>query len=873
MSTKLLEITPQYRSFVDDQVLTSGQLNEFLSYFEDQDRLSRVCLNGVGIVCGFEINTDKETSITISQGCGITTDGDLLKLQKPIKDKEETSILLDSITYTHFKDFEDTDAKYPHFKSGSSNIPLWELIPQALAGKDKDAQPLTNLTLNNKAVALYLESYPKKPKICTTTNCDNQGLSNIQQVKVLLLDAENTYESVNILDTIFERQDTLGTISDLDSLCVGKVIPTISKNGVLTSASTLKAAYNSVISDSIPKLKTTVNLFYSVFGKSLGLDPKEQPSVLNAIDGLDTLEEAGYVQYQYDRIRDISDSCNEIISIIHQLKTECCPDIAAFPKHVLLGRIENFGEVPELRHEFYPSPSQLNYANTTKRAKLLMQRTLLLLKNFTLDVENAIKITPSLFCGKLGEKALPAYYNVDIPLLKSWNFNKTEQFRYHQNLSYHGENLSNNTCIQQPLLFENNCHDFYRIEGIAGWNGFDASDQVKTIAARHALNFDVINFDITKDRDTLTAFLKKHPSLTHHAGVKKDGTFVIITEQEEVIADFCLDYKIPTSGNQNCCSLMECTYPWISSLKYLNNLSRSIKGTQSKNKPMPQEYVLRVIEYKINGQSLIDRTVTISIPLEEIFLRRIHAITEALNTRFDKGVVFDFNESQKRFMITRAKEDTFVIRLQDSTLTNNAVYTYSNFGMFRNNRNFRPDAMRCRDLRGYNPSFYEKLQGEIAPVNKDDDYGYYDEKWAKWTGLRDKLQNHSIYVESNVKRFVTSKQELPQDISSKITEIKRDLTNLDDNISLSLDGDWVNGTWIDNEMLTHAKRNRKNTHDDVVLFVALRNRLHTKTGVTKLSLYITGATYTKEFDTILHTHSAHADFYFGSPTGSNKLTL
>ncbi len=873
MSTKLLEITPQYRSFVDDQVLTSGQLNEFLSYFEDQDRLSRVCLNGVGLVCGFEIESDKETSITISQGCGITTDGDLLKLQLPIKDKEETSIVLESITYTHYKAFEDANAKYPHFKAGNGTLPLWELIPEALAGADKDAQPLSNLTLKNKAVALYLECYPKNPEICTTTNCDNQGLANIQQVKVLLLDSENTYESINVLDTIFEKKDTLGTISNMESLCVSKVIPSVGNGGCLKSSQDLEAAYNTAILGSIPKIKSTVNLLYTVFGETLGLDASEQGAVLNAIDDLEISEEAGYAQYYYDRLRDICDTCNELISIIHELRPECCPNIAAFPKHLLLGRIDNFGEVPELRHQFYPSPSQIAYASHTKRAKLLAQRILLLLKNFTLDVENAIKITPSQSCGKLGDKAIPVYYNVTTGLLRQWNFNKTEQYRYDQNLSYHAENLSENSCIQQPLLFENNCHDFYRIEGISGWNGFDASDEVKNIATRHALNIDVLNFDISRDKDALTAFLKKHPSLTHRAGVKKNGTFVLITENDTVIADFCLEYKIPSSGNQNCCSLMECTYPWISSLKYLNNLSRSLKGTQSRNKPMPQEYVLRIVEYKINGESLLDRTETIRIPLGEIFLRRVHAITDALNTRFDKGVVFDFNESQKRFMITRAKEDTFVIRLQDNTLKANPIYTYSNSGMFRNNRIFRPDAMRCRDLRGYNPTFYEKLQAELAPVNKDDDNGYYDEKWAKWTGLRDRLQDHPLYVESSVKRFITNKRELPQDISDKITEISSDLNKIDDTITLRLDGDWVNGTWIDNQMLTHAKQNRKNTHDDVVLFVNLRNQLHNKTGVTKLSLYIAGANYSEDFDDVIATHSKDADFYFGSPTGINNLTL
>ena len=57
MQALLQKITPDYRAFVDDQVLTAGQLNEFLDFFQDQDRLSRVCLSGVGIVCGFEVTT------------------------------------------------------------------------------------------------------------------------------------------------------------------------------------------------------------------------------------------------------------------------------------------------------------------------------------------------------------------------------------------------------------------------------------------------------------------------------------------------------------------------------------------------------------------------------------------------------------------------------------------------------------------------------------------------------------------------------------------------------------------------------------------------------------------------------------------------
>ena len=52
MSAKLSTITTQYRRFTKNQVLTEGNLNEVVDFFDDQDRLSRIYLSGVGIVCG-----------------------------------------------------------------------------------------------------------------------------------------------------------------------------------------------------------------------------------------------------------------------------------------------------------------------------------------------------------------------------------------------------------------------------------------------------------------------------------------------------------------------------------------------------------------------------------------------------------------------------------------------------------------------------------------------------------------------------------------------------------------------------------------------------------------------------------------------------
>ena len=82
MSQKLSTITPTYHSFTKDQLLTHNDLNEVINYFGDQDRLSRICLSGVGIVCGFKVSREQNRGgsefIKITQGSGLTTDGDLM---------------------------------------------------------------------------------------------------------------------------------------------------------------------------------------------------------------------------------------------------------------------------------------------------------------------------------------------------------------------------------------------------------------------------------------------------------------------------------------------------------------------------------------------------------------------------------------------------------------------------------------------------------------------------------------------------------------------------------------------------------------------------------------------------------------------------
>src|SRR2546423_14089453 len=73
------QITTGYTVFEENQVLTDKQLNSVADYFDDQTRLTRVQLLGVGIVCGLRPSVLNDL-VRLSKGVGVTTDGDLLSL-------------------------------------------------------------------------------------------------------------------------------------------------------------------------------------------------------------------------------------------------------------------------------------------------------------------------------------------------------------------------------------------------------------------------------------------------------------------------------------------------------------------------------------------------------------------------------------------------------------------------------------------------------------------------------------------------------------------------------------------------------------------------------------------------------------------------
>jgi hypothetical protein len=490
---KLIEFSTLYSKFNKNQVLTETQLNGFLDYFDDQGRLTRTSLNGVGIVCGFKVSLS-EDGITITQGRGVTTDGDLVALLNPSltengkKDDTLKSLHFQSKTFTHYKSFFDNKAVYKKFLNPEEEqITLYELSDVADDDFNELSQfkTLESSVLSNMYVLLYVESYAKEDDLCNQLTCDNQGIEQIARLRVLLVSKENA-EYIANKDIIFSKHNWYETYANLPVVSAPRIVvnPRITR-----SFARLKTEYFQTLVGSgvLSGLRDGLNSILTKFG-----DDTIPTSALERVFNFNKTSVPNDFQYRYDSLNDLINTYNQIKELLLEMNVECCPTIGAFPKHLMLGRVVELKEYPTLRHEFYKSPIIPEDDANYQKVMSLLSRVQELIKEFNTGEKGTdIRITPSLDISVLSNKAIPFYYNVTNPLLKYWNFLKSRRFMDKLNLSYHREKLANVPSVQNPLDYNIDGFDFYRIEGHQGKPYKDALREINKLKVDHGLNFDV----------------------------------------------------------------------------------------------------------------------------------------------------------------------------------------------------------------------------------------------------------------------------------------------------------------------------------------------------------------------------------------------
>lgn len=502
-------IINNYPVFEDSQVLTSGQLNQMIKYLDQQNRLTRVSLIGMGIVCGMKVScetVDSKTTLTISKGVGVTSEGFLIGIG--------------DCPTTRYREYNMPDTvSYPPFEH--EDLKLYELLTETAITKPEEViTDLDESFLSDKVVLLYLECFDKDLKSCLGKSCDELGIDRIFTLRKLLITKEQL-EDLVWPETEGGKADASYPDKHLlpPYLWTRPLMDTEVDNYYEMGVRYLSALTSDTF---LTMLAQTYDIYEPILAKVYEENPFTSAIITDKIEEITTyteeflaMEEPIYgVQYIYDFVKDLGLAYNEFRDVSYHLSSVCCPDMDRFPKHLMLGEACGGEEdmcVPlKYRNEFVGSPVLSQQQDLVEKVSFLHKRMVLMIEVLDLDrlrkpEEWPLKITPS--CekkGTLSQRTIPIYYdtkkesayeNLDT-LENTWNYEiyrRCYDSDYPKQLSYDNHEFDKDPehPITTPLAFELDQFNFLRIEGILAKPVEEVKKEISDAKAKWNLSFDV----------------------------------------------------------------------------------------------------------------------------------------------------------------------------------------------------------------------------------------------------------------------------------------------------------------------------------------------------------------------------------------------
>jgi len=502
-----------YPVFEANQVLSDLHLNETFDYLDEQERLTRANLIGIGIVCGLEISFDQSTppTIQLTKGCGVTSEGYLVL--------EPQDVALVSYREYTLPD----EPGYPSLKDSSSTtgeqLDLWELFPAGEPGTTPFGTPAG--FLKDKAVLLFLELKKEGLRNCSPNNCDDKGAKITATVRRLLIkvqDLDKVIAGANELDRNLTRSDlatALLTRLNLPDLRLPRF--DVRATGLATSRDVLAAFLTVFQAGQLAKetgnaLTAVYNAFKPLVGKVYPSNPFADFAVkFGFLDSMPkTAIQVRFLQYYYDVFDDLLNAYNEVRWKGVELLCVCCPSESLFPRHLMLGvLLPNAVSEPSLyRHGFLRSPAVGDCQERTNDLLVLFKRLVEMIARFSdapqLSEKTAktvpdphIRITPSKAGDvALSEKAIPYYYDQrgTPPLYHLWNAEKLRRKRAHHNLGYRSDEYvpPAPAYVKEAARYDLEPYNFLRIEGHLGKNYQDVLASLLTLRSQYRLPIEII---------------------------------------------------------------------------------------------------------------------------------------------------------------------------------------------------------------------------------------------------------------------------------------------------------------------------------------------------------------------------------------------
>lgn len=506
----------KYPIFEANQVLTNQHLNQVFRYLEEQERLTRANLIGIGIVCGMHIRLETGAGpvIHLSRGCGVSSRGYL------ILEPDDVALVAYRAGYTLPK--EDTDSlsgPYPPFMDGPNQYPLWELFPAGEPGTTPLGSPTT--FLDDKAVLLFLELKKEDLRNCSPNDCHDKGMEVTATVRRLLIRTDDLAEiiaSAGGLEGGLTNTDLAGILLErlnLPDLRLPRF--DVPNTGPVTSQAVLAAFLAAVRTDQLAAaLGAALTEAYQAFRPMLEDDFPTNPFAGFTADFgfLDTapvtLAQVRFLQYYYDLFDDLIRAYDDFRWQGAELLCYCCPPEDLFPRHLMLGVLNPQADTDAsiYRHHFLPSPAVGGCEAEKEALRLLFRRLVEMTASFThtpplppsLNIvrqDSQIRITPSRWADvPLAHKAIPYYYrqNGSPALYQLWNPERTRRRRANQNLSYRADEYAPKppTFITEPLRYDLEPYNFLRIEGHLGKGYQTALRSLLLLRERYRLPIQII---------------------------------------------------------------------------------------------------------------------------------------------------------------------------------------------------------------------------------------------------------------------------------------------------------------------------------------------------------------------------------------------
>ncbi|TXD85064.1 hypothetical protein ESY86_00490 [Subsaximicrobium wynnwilliamsii] len=485
-----------YPIFEADQVLSQKHLNQLVSYLEEQDRLSRVYLQGMGIVCGLEISKPNATTIHVNCGTAITSLGFLIPFEENDYTQYKESTISEDFLAADVSKHGYLGTIYQWADEYAALSPCVELLSRD--SEDDERQPLTNSILQNKIVMLLLESPLIDEKNCVTIDCADKGKRLELNVRVLLVDSELLSKlQFNLSNCAFNYLSRL----KLPRFNVPKTN--------LITGNHIFNAFKAVINQSKKTLSESIQTVHQHFEPFHG-NLENFSQLQNALTIINSMhqkfDDTLYIQYVWDWLNDMAATYNEI-SHYHACQLSiCCPKQNDFPFHVLLGSAEK--ETASINHNNNLYNYRTHFINTGINSteekekhevlKGLLQKLIYQLGSFWVmaapNQQQVVRITPSnIGCKLHSERAIPYYYT-NIPTLNEyWSPILTQKALHRNILSYHADTYNtSNLQVNQPLLYDLECYDFFRIEGHIGQDYAEAITEIVALQETYRLPFKVV---------------------------------------------------------------------------------------------------------------------------------------------------------------------------------------------------------------------------------------------------------------------------------------------------------------------------------------------------------------------------------------------